>query len=172
MNLFFTGDRQIGKSTALKRLIDLCPGRVRGFATVFCDRSALPKELYIQPWGEKAVFSSDRLAARLYGDRKEVYPEVFDSIGSELIRTANGADAIIMDELGFLERDAEEFRLSVRDALLGETPVIGVIRADMSEDEGWAAQLAHVLTVTYENRDSIHLAAARMLGWCEENEGC
>jgi len=60
---------------------------------------------------------------------KEVYPEVFDLYGTELIRSASKKELIIMDEIGFLEEKAEQFQKAVLSAFDGNIPVLAAIKA-------------------------------------------
>ena len=60
---------------------------------------------------------------------KEVYPEVFDTYGTELIHSASKKERIIMDEIGFLEEKAEQFQKAVLSALDENIPVIAAIKA-------------------------------------------
>ena len=67
------------------------------------------------------------------------------------------ADLLLMDELGFLERDALLFQREVIASLDGRTPVLGVLR-DM-EIPWHAPILAHPLVKTLrideKNRDAL-----------------
>ena len=60
---------------------------------------------------------------------------------------------VILDELGFLEKDALEFRAAVLEALAGPKPVWGVLRLGGG---CWGdADLGRIVTVTRENRDEL-----------------
>ena len=52
------------------------------------------------------------------------HPEVFDTLGAQLIKSAPEGGIILMDELGFLENDARAFQSTVMRALDGETPAV------------------------------------------------
>ena len=60
---------------------------------------------------------------------KEVYPEVFDTYGTQLIHSASKKELIIMDEIGFIEEKAEQFQKAVLSAFDSNIPVLAAIKA-------------------------------------------
>lgn len=54
----------------------------------------------------------------------QVYTDVFDTFGVQLLEN-QGCRLIIMDELGFLEKDAKRFEAAVRRCLALDKPVLG-----------------------------------------------
>ena len=124
-NLFFTGEIQVGKSTLLRKLLQksgLRPGGAEtGFGPWRADES---RRLFLHPYG-KPDYSEGSVCARMGPEGKIVYPEVFDGRGAALVRAALNdpeADVVVLDELGFLEKDALEFRTAVLEALAGPNP--------------------------------------------------
>ncbi len=95
----------------------------------------------------------------------QVIPGAFDRVGPKLLQ--NRGQILVLDELGYLEKDERLFQDAVFQALDGDGPVLGVLREGFP---GWTAQIAarpdvEVLTVTEENRDEIPLAIlSRFLG--------
>jgi len=157
MTIFLTGDRGVGKSTALRRALKGCGMGIGGFMTDFGDtRYEENKSLWLLPWGDTPDFSRGEVCARLGPGGRQVFPEVFDRLGAELLRRAGEDPAcglILMDELGFLESEAGIFRAAVLDILTGPKPVLGVVRQGMGV---WGdAPFGEVWTVTEENRDAI-----------------
>ena len=66
-------------------------------------------------------------------------------------------DVVVLDELGFLEKDALEFRSAVLEALRSPKPVWGVLRLGGG---CWGdADLGRIVTVTIRNRDRLAEAA-------------
>ena len=132
MTIFLTGERGVGKSTALRRALCGCGLNIGGFMTDFGDtRYGENKKLWLLPWSESPDFSAGQVCALLGPGGRQVFPEVFDGLGAELLRRAAGDDAcglILMDELGFLEAGAAGFRKAVLDVLAGPKPVLGVVR--------------------------------------------
>ena len=126
-NIFLTGPRQIGKSTALRRFLADYPGRITGFLTRWSpDGETLHMMSAAQPEG----FTADNIIARRSDRGLRPDPAAFDRIGCQLL--SQPADLIIMDELGFMEREAEAFCAMIWQCLSGTTPVVGVVRQNGS----------------------------------------
>ncbi|MDR1816256.1 MAG: nucleoside-triphosphatase [Clostridiales Family XIII bacterium] len=166
-NVFLTGERGVGKSTAIARfLAEAGPLRPSGFATFFDgDR------VCIAPYADRAaravVAVRDPAAMTM-----DVYADVFDTVGAGILRAAReGAQAdtglILMDELGFMEADALAFQAEVFRCLDAPAPVLGVLKQSLPPGEaGFSARSAfldwiraredvRVIVVTRENRDGV-----------------
>ena len=157
MVIFLTGERGVGKSTALRRALAGCGLGVGGFMTDFGEsRYAENKTLRLLPWSEEPDLSAGETCALLGPGRRQVFPEVFDGLGSRLLLSAAGDDAcdlILLDELGFLEADAGRFRAAVLSVLTGPKPVLGVVRRGLGVWQD--APLGELWEVTKENRDAV-----------------
>ena len=157
MVIFLTGERGVGKSTALRRAVHGCGLGVGGFMTDFGgSRYEENKTLRLLPWGEEPDFSAGETCALLGPGGRQVFPEVFDALGSRLLLSAAedpACDLILLDELGFLEADAGRFRAAVLSVLAGPKPVLGVVRRGLGV---WRdAPLGELWEVTKENRDAV-----------------
>ncbi len=160
MNIFLTGEIQIGKTTIIKRTIELLNLNYGGFKTYFGPDRDLPNRLlYMNSVTDPNVYCEEYGIVRFCeGSKPRVIADRFNIIGSELIRQAMGnKQLIIMDECGGLERDSLEFQNQVLNALEGDTPILGVIKLDSS---GWVDQIRNhpkveLITVTKENRDEL-----------------
>ena len=157
MTIFLTGQRGVGKSTALRRALAFSGLRVGGFMTDFGDtRYQENKTLWLLPWGETPDFSAGKACARLGPGGRQVFPEAFDGLGAALLDAAArdpACDLILMDELGFLEAEAARFRAAVLSVLAGSKPVLGVVRQGLGAWQDVA--LGEVWQVTESNRESI-----------------
>lgn len=157
MPLFLTGERRVGKSTALRRALAQTSLRAGGLMTDFGPtRDLEARELYLLPYGPSADFGGAAVCARMDGRGRTAYPGVFDTVGVRLLREAAAdpaVDLIVIDELGFLEAEASAFRAEVLRLLAGEKPVAGVVRAGLGV---WAgAPLGDLWEVTKENRTAV-----------------
>lgn len=150
MQVFLTGAVQVGKSTAIRTYLagaSLQPG---GFTTAWRPSGTL--ELRLLETGE--VFAvARRIPGRVIPD-----PAAFDAAGRRLADLGWGRALLVMDELGFLERQAPEFRRAVDSLLAAGAPVLGVLRD--RPDNPFTPRIASnpgavILTVTRENRDRI-----------------
>ena len=157
MAIFLTGQRGVGKSTALRRALALSGLHVGGFMTDFgATRHEENKTLWLLPWAETPDFSAGEVCARLGPGGRLVDPAVFDRLGISLLRASAqdpACDLILMDELGFLEAEAAGFRAAVLDILTGPKPVLGVVRQGLGVWRG--APLGEIWEVTEENREEI-----------------
>ena len=129
MHVFLTGAPGVGKSTILNRAIDeyhITPG---GFRTIGESvPQGMPSYVSLFPCANKEM-SGAKVAYRSgVGWRFEAYPEVFDTVGVAALTDRGGAELILMDELGFMEREAYLFQNKVLELLDGELPILGVIK--------------------------------------------
>ena len=157
-NLFFTGEIQVGKSTLLRKLLKKRGLRPGGAETGFGPwRAEAERSLFLYPYG-KPDYGPASVCCRMGAWGKTVYPDVFDARGAALIQAAAAdpeVDVVVLDELGFLEQDAKEFRAAVLEALAGPKPVWGVLRLGGG---CWGdVDLGRIVTVTMENRDELAL---------------
>ena len=110
-HLLLTGEVQVGKSTLIRRLLEAHPGwRVGGFQTVtrWAGRQG---SVHMIPAcaGQEACTADNCVGLRNLDVKRPVsYPEVFDRVGPGLLRP-EGADLLLMDELGTMERQSPAF---------------------------------------------------------------
>lgn len=163
-HLFLTGERQVGKTTLVDKVLarlGLPAGGFRTFGANFSEDGS--SDVCIR--GEAADSGSHRVAHR--GGSKggrNVFTEVFDRVGAELLRPGQCCRILVMDELGFMEADAHVFQKAVLDCLDGDTPVLGVIKPQHSPflDRIRAHSGVQVVEVDPASRDG--LAARIKLG--------
>ena len=129
MNLFLTGSIQIGKSTVLKKALQALTAeqnlRLGGFYTFHIPNC---RDVFIAEYGTEPVIDDAHRIATWQGNNMLPHDEVFNKLGVSLLEKAEQADWIIMDELGFLEKNAMEFQEKVLQCLREQTPCIGVLR--------------------------------------------
>ena len=160
MNVILTGERQIGKSTALSRFLTDYPGTVAGFRTVFDTRSdPRNRRLLLCPIPEGAA----ETAVTWTDGVPRIDLAVFDRCVPPLL--AQKADLLVLDELGKFEGGADEMRIAVENAFCSDTDLLAVVRCDAPDWMGALKQRsdACVLTVTAENRDNIPAALEKLL---------
>jgi nucleoside-triphosphatase len=170
-HVFLTGEVGVGKSTALRTFIEASGLVPAGLMTVFGPADETGAEnLYLLPWSADpaaAAANAVRCGVRPAGSRNrreciaQRFPEVFDSLGVELVRAAcesvkrGSADIVVLDELGFLETDAKRFRSEVLRLL--DDPriaIAGVVKEKTLPftDAIKKHEFTTVLMVTRENR--------------------
>lgn len=133
MNIFLTGDIQVGKSTIINKAVEKLHVNTGGFRTVAGNYSKDGgSDIFILGYNEplENCCIDNRVAHRYgkcYPKGFVPYPEVFDMIGCKLLQSENHR-LIIMDELGFMESQAFEFQNTVLKCLDNSIPVLGVIK--------------------------------------------
>lgn len=160
MHIFLTGRTQIGKSTLIQKYITALRLKACGFATLWGPPAEDGgRRLYMHPYGKAGPCTEKNLLARFLPESPSAtrYPEVFDTLGVSLLTPSEGADLLIMDELGFLESDSPAFQSAVLSALDDPLPVFGVIkpRSKPFLDAVRAHEKVRVIEVTPETREDI-----------------
>ena len=111
--LVIEGKQGIGKTTLVTRLTEGYRGTLTGFLTRKRD-------------GKVYISSLDGSLSGIAGNAGESTPKAFDSIGVQALRSAG--ELRIMDELGFMEREAYRFQDAVISAVSDEKPTIAVVK--------------------------------------------
>ena len=119
-HILICGERGVGKSTLIRRLLAESTLPVGGFVTrrltqadgdgmfpIYLHAAALPPE--------ERPYDPEHLVGTCDSRRSVRYPEAFDRLGPPLL-TSGGL--LVMDELGFLENDAHRFQAAVLAAWL------------------------------------------------------
>ena len=160
MKVFLYGRRHAGKSTLIEEAARRCGVVPDGFRTVSdSDGYEGGWSLYLQPASGHAANGPHNKAAVCRPDgSRESYPEIFDTEGVRLLTFARAPRLVVMDELGFMEKDSLRFQERVMEVLGGPCPVLGVIKpADKDPGPFIERVYAHpgvtVLEVTEKNRD-------------------
>lgn len=177
-HLFLTGEVQVGKSTILRRFLDaanLPPEQLGGFQSAVRLLPDQRSRVYlVSPGGQDELSDANCIMTRQPNLQKktqgkrvfpEIYPEIFEKRGMELLQIKDIHRLILMDELGFAEREAPAFRKRVLEVLDGDIPVLGVLKQWPYEFLEQVAQhpAVTVIRVTEDNRDRI--AALMTFAW-------
>lgn len=128
-NIFLTGQVQIGKSTVLQKVIELLKFKYNPKFGGFCTyRLPTSRDVFIREFNNPNEPNENQKIATWKHNCMESHPDNFDNFSKELRLSATNADIIILDELGFLEKDANDFKQSVFDCLQNPKPCIGILR--------------------------------------------
>ena len=164
-HILICGEKGVGKSTLIRRLLEAADLTVGGFYTKM-DES--PKEvmhpIYIYP-AKQPITERKRLQKNLigrcgeFGRRKESFPAVFDTLGREYLEDTQGCQVIVMDELGFMESEAYAFRSAVLRALDSDVPVLAAVKNRMEVEflrQVCAHPRAEVVPIDPKNREELY----------------
>jgi nucleoside-triphosphatase len=158
-HILICGEVGVGKSTLIQRLLAQSTRPLYGFVTKKLD----PDENGFHPIYIHSAGASERMHTErnLIGtcDRRthNINLDVFNTLGVAYLQAKPGG-IILMDELGFMEAQAEAFTRAVFAALDGDVPVIAAVKARF-DIPFLDAVRAHPNTMLYmittENRDDL-----------------
>ncbi|MGH4124534.1 MAG: nucleoside-triphosphatase [Clostridium sp.] len=166
-NIFLTGDVHVGKSTAIISFLNKYisnSSSIAGFKTKAFYENGYLKGYYIENQIQPRISNISENMVGIntdFGKGKCCYgiPEVFEKKGVEILCQSLKIpkSIILMDELGFFEKDAMEFKAQVHRTLDSKHRVLGVLKEKTNEFLNSIAARADVkvIKVTLENRDSI-----------------
>lgn len=129
--------RGSGKTTLAERIIKETDKKVYGFFTrkypdLLTEDGLCP--IYIYPAGGSPLFDDAHLIGLGGKGNHYTNTDVFDTIGVSLLDCDDKDGLIIMDEIGFLEMNAEHFKKKVFEVLSGDVPVILMLKAKLRFD--------------------------------------
>ena len=168
MHIFLQGPKRIGKSTVITTTLGIltaeAPLRLGGFFTWNGGKD--DPYVYMRPARAGAEMEPYLLAsydAANGGFAIDLH--AFEQDGVRILNSREGAELIIMDELGFLERDAAEFRKTVLDILNEDTTVLGVLRLGNVpwHDDIKRNPMVKIYDVDEKNRDGLPRELAGVL---------
>lgn len=157
-NIFLTGQIQIGKSTVLQKTLDIIKTnynyRFGGFRTYKTNPN---RDVYIREFNEPVQADNEHKIATWLHNKMESHNEVLNNFSQILLQSANNADIIVLDELGFLEKNAEDFKNAVFECLNGSKPCVGILR---KADIPWQIPIYNdkntiITEVTLANRNGL-----------------
>ena len=159
-HLFLTGDKQVGKSALLRRLIEIRQLDCAGFETQAFFLNGERRGFTLHGRVEMPPYQNDCICcARIEEKRAVPVLPVFEENGVLILKRslASPAPFLLMDELGRLEREASGFIAQIEACLDADKRVLGVLQKCNSAHVARIAQRADVtvLTVTPENRDEL-----------------
>ena len=169
VHLFLTGEVQVGKSTLLRALLERLAFPACGFCTCWAVCGG-EERLHLLPWGAERRCAPENAAACRVDRRAQAMSGRFDRLGPPLLLPRKGSRVLVMDELGFLEREEKVFQQAVLGALDGPLPVLGVIKPRQTPflDAVRAHPRTRAVLVTEENRDAL-LEKVLLPLWQREN---
>ncbi len=156
-HLFLTGRIQVGKSTLLQRWLARTDVRTGGFFTKKEPERDGCIYVHILRAGNDDSFRDDNILFDCLHRNKKDAVARFNRLGTAYLEKTDSCQLIIMDEIGYMETEAEDFKKAVIRILDGSVPVIGVLRKDSSPfiDSIKSRPDVTVIEVTEENRDEL-----------------
>jgi len=168
VHIFLQGQRNAGKSIVIEKTLEILSERKQlllgGFFT--WNGGNDDPHVYMRPAAQGREDEVFRIASYRKGKGGMACDiGVLESEGVRLVQEGRRADLIVMDELGYLEINAPEFRQAVMGAVSGGVPILGVLRLG---DVPWHAAIkrsssVRLYDVDDENRDALPQKLANIL---------
>jgi len=168
MHIFLQGPRRVGKSTVIRNALEILQVgsslSLGGFFTWNGGRE--DPHVYMRSAKQENENEIYRVASFKNNTvNLNCSIDVFEQEGVRILNESKEADLIIMDELGFLESNAQIFKQAVLDIIAGDIPVFGVLRLG---DVPWHLAIKRNPSVTLydvnkENRDALPQKLAAIL---------
>jgi len=158
MHIFIVGDKNIGKTHLINRIIQNIKQPVFGFRTV---KEAEDAEgyagVYIHSVTGPRTFTEKNLVAICTREEARGNTMVFDQAGVSLLADIPGNAVVLMDELGFIETNAHDFCRRVLQIMDGDLPVIAAVKTKDTPflQRVRSHQNALVYSITLDNRDAL-----------------
>lgn len=155
-NIFLTGEKRVGKSTIISKIIEDIDLKIGGYMT----------EREVSNHGRAFTIRSlsnreEKYTIAKVDDRsleKEIYIESFKSqLPQMLDRDLENCDFLVLDELGFMENDIQAFTSKIYEILDSDKFVFGVVKAHDCEflNKIRSRDDVKIIEITRENRDWI-----------------
>lgn len=160
MHALIVGDRGVGKSTLIRRVLKELNCPVSGFET---KKETQPEDpllgcpIYIYEAGKPHCQSSDNLICYHRAQKISDITAAFDRYAPKLMAGVPENALVELDELGFLEASSEAFCQAVLSLLDGKNPVIAAVKdRDVPFLNAIRAHpAARCFHITEENRDEL-----------------
>ena len=160
MHLFITGEKGVGKSYALTRYLQGIEQSYHGIRTYMSPPKADGLcHIYGGAYKDPPLYDEAHLIGRRdQPGRPQAITATFEGLLLGILEEAAAeAEIIVIDECGFLEREAERFKAKIFDLLEGETPLLGVLKR--YPDPFLQGIAAHprvlLLEISVDNREGI-----------------
>ena len=151
------GDIGVGKSTLLRNLTAHLQLEPAGFLTEKVVRDDGGFLIYLHPLDRPKRYTTDRIVGeRRPGQKRQPRTEAFEA-AAEWIQKIPAGQAVLLDELGFLEEDALHFQEAVRSLLLRSSLALVAIKPAHTPflDSIRALPQTQLYTITPENRNEL-----------------
>ena len=165
LNLFLRGELQVGKSTAIKKILGNIKQAYGGFKTFCSSVIDLRFNVYICSVNEPIYMEKQNcVACCKIGGKPEQYSYIFDTVGVKLLKSSN-ENIIVMDELGFLENNSRLFQKAVMEKIDSSAVVIGAIK---KIEIPWINEIQKrkdtiIIDLTLNNREKVPYIATEIL---------
>ena len=139
-NILLTGDIKVGKSTIINKIINKyfeC-NYISGFKTLPFYEDEKVKGYYMEDQLEKGVIPNiENIVGVKSTDCERCFgiTEVFEKKGVDILSKSidSESDLVLLDEIGFFESEADNFKKSIHKILDSDNKVLGVLKKRNTE---------------------------------------
>lgn len=124
MNLIICGKSGSGKTTAIKKILAELNEPIYGFWT----EKVVGEDSRVYFHSCRAALDYASCVGTVSETGAQCFPQVFDQIGVRSLSDIPKGSLVLMDEIGFMERDAKEFQQAIFRILDGCYRVIAAVR--------------------------------------------
>lgn len=137
-NILLTGKRNCGKSTLINKILDHMGVEYTGYRTLPYYINRYMQGYYIHGYIDEVEIKKlySPISIKVSDNRCIKITETFDILGVHILkesRKQKNCNLILLDEIGFLEDDSEEFKLEINKCLDSEKFCLGVLKDKNSE---------------------------------------
>lgn len=177
-HVLICGKKQTGKTTLIERVMQEVNVPVYGYSTkIFRDNADGISRVYMYPASSKnRRRGTDNYIGSTRDKVLDVRSETFELLGTELIRSAGPDGILVMDEIGFMENGALDFRKAVTEAFDGDIHILASIK-DTDKNIDHIENIrnhpnSELIMLTEENRDQMTMKVMSIVsGWEQDISG-
>lgn len=166
-NIFLTGRPGGGKTTAVRRVLEMVSIPMHGFYTREMREDGTRVGFEIEDLeGNQAVMAHVDFSGPPRVSKYGVDPDAVARIGVGALRRALEEETpAVLDEVGKMELACEDFVRILPELLDADIPVLGTVHA---KQESWADRIrerqdSEIITLTRRNRDAVPTRVAKRL---------
>lgn len=168
MNIFLTGEKQVGKSTIINSVTNELgiSEKIIGFRTLL-NPSAEIRTFYIEPINISLLENPYKDIGYFKDGKKTGITSTFEDYGVKLLKKclSESSSMVLLDEVGFFEEGARNFQKKLHELLDSPKTVLGVIKEHTSEflDSIRFREDVRILHVTLVNREEIKIELIKII---------
>ena len=131
-HILLCGKRRSGRSALIRTLHDGVRAPLCGYRTeTRVTRPDGTHEIYLYPYqDDSGLLCPENHVGDCDTVHRTLYPQVFDTLGVHCLAQQPGT-ILVMDEIGFMERDADFFSRAVLERMDGNMPLLAAVRTGM-----------------------------------------
>ena len=152
-NIFLTGAIKCGKSTLVNKILEELNLSYSGYRTLPYFINDLHQGFYIESCIENIC---KPISVKIEGYKMIPILEAFEIIGVDILKRSIdslNSKIILLDEIGFLEKEAYRFKDEIKKCLDSQKFVIGVLRKMEDEFFDYIKERKDTLVIDIENID-------------------